>query len=316
MEPEYFMTEDFDLYSEYEKLMLQLPQDSITTYGAIARALGDIKAARAVGFMLSRNPDGHKIKCYKVVHSDGRVGKFTHPLGSEEKIRRLTKDGIIVENGSVRNFHERCFVDFISDYPLKHLSDLQAELYNEIAKIQDMNMYDLEEYPETGAVDVSYYDQKGYGVFVYTSAGEIKTRNIVMESRFPYIPGYLFFREFPFMRRLVKDFKGVILVDGNGMLHPRRMGLATMSGKLLDLPTIGIAKSLMMGEVDDDSVTLYGSSIGKIMWKKYIVSQGWGITLDNAIDFLKVKFPDSYPQLLKIAHDESLRLSRAGRQTN
>ena len=313
MDPEYFMTEDYDLYRDYENLMLQLPQDSITNYGAIARALGDIKSAKAVGFMLSRNTDGERIKCYKVVHSDGRVGKFTHPLGSEEKIRRLEKDGAIIENGSVVNFREKCYDDFKSDYPLKHLSDLQIQLFQNVAEKLNSDLYDLSEYEEIGAVDVSYYDQKGYGVFVYTSCGKIMTRNIVMESRFPYIPGYLFFREFPFIRRLVQDFKGLILVDGNGMLHPRRMGLATMSGKLMDLPTIGIAKSLMFGNIIDNTVIKDGHSIGRIMWKKYIVSQGWGITLNRAVNFLGEKFPDDYPQILKDAHRESLKLCRADR---
>ena len=314
MDLEYFMTEDYDLYRDYENLMLQLPEDSITTYGAIAKALGDIKVAKAVGFMLSRNTDGDKIKCYKVIHSDGRVGKFTHPLDSEERIRRLEKDGAIIKNGSVSNFKEKCYDAFRTDYPLKHLSDLQTQLFQDVSEKLNSDLYDLSEYNEIGAVDVSYYNQKGYGVFVYTSGGKILKKDIVMESRFPYIPGYLFFREFPFIRRLTKDFKGLILVDGNGMLHPRRMGLATMSGKLMDLPTIGIAKSLMLGKIiDDTDVIKDGINIGRIMWKKFIVSQGWGITLNRAINFLAEKFPDDYPQILKEAHRESLRLCRADR---
>ncbi len=173
MDLEYFMTEDYDLYRDYENLMLQLPEDSITTYGAIAKALGDIKVAKAVGFMLSRNTDGDKIKCYKVIHSDGRVGKFTHPLGSEERIRRLEKDGAIIKNGSVSNFKEKCYDAFRTDYPLKHLSDLQTQLFQDFSEKLNSDLYDLSEYNEIGAVDVSYYNQKGYGVFVYTSGEKI-----------------------------------------------------------------------------------------------------------------------------------------------
>ncbi len=72
--------------------------------------------------------------------------------------------------------------------------------------------------------------------------------------RFPYVPGLLSFREAPALlqafRRLplVPD---VVLFDGQGLAHPRRMGLATHLGLWLELPTVGVAKSRLTGRAPD-----------------------------------------------------------------
>lgn len=67
----------------------------------------------------------------------------------------------------------------------------------------------------------------------------------------PYVPGYLAFREGPAIKQAISQLKhpfGVICFDGQGIAHPRRCGIATFIGVELDLPTIGMAKSVLCGE--------------------------------------------------------------------
>jgi deoxyribonuclease V len=68
--------------------------------------------------------------------------------------------------------------------------------------------------------------------------------------RFPYVPGLLSFREIPVLLAALKKLKkmpDLLFCDGQGIAHPRRMGLAAHLGVLLDRPTIGCAKSILIG---------------------------------------------------------------------
>jgi deoxyribonuclease V len=69
-------------------------------------------------------------------------------------------------------------------------------------------------------------------------------------TRFPYVPGYLSFREAPAVLAALKKLRtrpDLLLCDGQGLAHPRRFGLACHLGLLLDIPSIGVAKSRLIG---------------------------------------------------------------------
>lgn len=68
---------------------------------------------------------------------------------------------------------------------------------------------------------------------------------------FPYVPGYLSFRELPALADAWEELEGrpdAVIFDGQGLAHPRRMGLACHGGLLFDVPAVGCAKSLLVGD--------------------------------------------------------------------
>src|SRR5262245_9754097 len=82
----------------------------------------------------------------------------------------------------------------------------------------------------------------------------IETKGSIGRARFPYVPGYLAFREIPIWLRAfarVRNRPDLILCDGQGIAHPRRFGMASHLGMVLGVRTIGCAKSRLVGEHDE-----------------------------------------------------------------
>jgi deoxyribonuclease V len=103
-------------------------------------------------------------------------------------------------------------------------------------------------------VDAAFLHDKVIGVaclYKYPDLILIEEAHAVTEALFPYIPGFLSFREGPAIIKAVHSLKqkpDVILFDGQGIAHPRGLGIASHIGVLLDTPTVGCAKSRLIGE--------------------------------------------------------------------
>lgn len=121
-------------------------------------------------------------------------------------------------------------------------------------------------------------------------------------TTFPYIPGFLSFREIPAVLDALEKISttpDLILCDGQGIAHPRRFGIACHLGVLLDMPTIGVAKSLFVGKHDELPVEKgswqplrhQGETVGVVLRsrtgvKPLYVSVGHRISLPTAIDYV------------------------------
>lgn len=82
----------------------------------------------------------------------------------------------------------------------------------------------------------------------------IETSNATRKVTFPYIPGLLSFREAPVCivaAQKLRNLPDIFMIDGQGIAHPRRLGLAAHLGLFLDKPTIGCAKSRLTGQFDE-----------------------------------------------------------------
>jgi deoxyribonuclease V len=107
--------------------------------------------------------------------------------------------------------------------------------------------------------DVSFDDERGMavaGIVVLKVPGLETVDEAWAEARldFPYIPGFLSFREIPALLRAFENLKtrlDCVMADGQGLAHPRRFGLACHLGLTLGMPTLGCAKSRLTGECEE-----------------------------------------------------------------
>lgn len=104
------MNQNISFNEKVYALLRKVPKGKVTTYKALAEALGT-KAYRAVGQAMRCNPYAPKVPCHRVVASDGTIGGFggTKELSSPElrkKIRLLRKEGVIIRGTKIVNFQD------------------------------------------------------------------------------------------------------------------------------------------------------------------------------------------------------------------
>ncbi|MCX8574918.1 deoxyribonuclease V [Gilliamella sp. B3825] len=106
-----------------------------------------------------------------------------------------------------------------------------------------------------GGTDVGFEDEgkttrAAIVILTYPDFDVVEYHVARLKTEFPYIPGYLSFREYPALLSAweqVEHKPDLLLVDGQGVAHPRRLGIASHLGLLLDMPTIGVAKKRLCG---------------------------------------------------------------------
>jgi len=137
----------------------------------------------------------------------------------------------------------------------------------------------------------------------------------------PYIPGYLAFREVPALLeayQCLSQKPDVLCVDGHGVCHPRGLGVASHLGVVLDIPTIGVGKSILIGKParelgtiagDQTDLVWEGKQVGIVLRTKnrcrpIIVSAGHKITLQTAVKLvLELLAGYRLPEPTRLAHN-------------
>src|SRR5262245_24344063 len=130
---------------------------------------------------------------------------------------------------------------------------LQKQLAGYVDKSRSLSRWQL-----IAGADVSYnrFSTTLYAAVVVLRAKDlslVEAREASGEATFPYVPGLLTFREAPILLNLFAQLQNrpdVVMVDGQGIAHPRRFGIASHLGLVLGVPTVGCAKSLWIGEYD------------------------------------------------------------------
>ncbi len=245
-----------DLVLALRQLLDQVPRGRVTTPGVLASALGNPVAARWIGHYLLHHDHRATCACHRVLRAGGALGPY--PEGSTEKIRRLQGEGVELTAGSV-DLDRFGYREFTGDRPLEKLADYQNRVAAKVSQGPRRKIPRL-----LGGVDISYISPQE-GVAAYTLV-EVATGKLLWSTairrgvHFPYISSYLTFRELPLLMELIDKVRScdrlapVILVDGTGMLHPRRAGIASHLGVVTGLPTIGVTKKLLCGQVDIDGL--------------------------------------------------------------
>lgn len=157
-------------------------------------------------------------------------------------------------------------------------------------------------------------------IFDFKTQELIEKKHSIINAEMPYIPGLLSYREAPAISETYQQLENepdLLLIKGNGILHPRKFGIASHMGLLLNKPTIGIAKKLLCGKKEGDTVYLGKDAVGKevVIKKKanaVYVSPGHMITLAKAIEITKGMAKDPYklPYPIAIAHKYSAKVKR------
>lgn len=304
---------DPDFGAAIARCIRQIPRGRVATCGAIARALGDVRAARAVAMWVTDHP---KLPgAHRVVRADGR------PI-LRESADRLSSEGTpLLWNRVPSPAH----VDSLA--PSEFLTALRKEQRRLAARVHERD--EGRPLDRVAGVDVSYHEDRTYVAAVSMDVADLEALEIVTlrgRARFPYIPTYLAYREFPAIDAALdrlSERPDLLMIDGHGRLHPTLFGVACHAGVALDLPTIGIAKHPLVGRIGpsvrrvaDARPVRFEGRIRGYAWtppgrsQPIYVSVGHRISLQTALSIVRETTRSGYPEPLRIADRMSREMKR------
>ena len=204
---------------------------------------------------------------------------------------------------------------------------LQEELASRVVAGPALN---LSRVGHVAGADVSTQGDVAYATVVvleFPGLSLVEVQGFEAPLRFPYVPGLLSFREVPSLAgalRKVETEVDALILDAQGLAHPRRIGLASHLGIFLDVPTVGCAKSRLVGRFEEPGrekgsaadLVHCGEVVGRVVRTREAVSPvyvsvGSGIDLMSSVELVlacctKYRLPESTRQ----AHNAANRLRR------
>lgn len=188
---------------------------------------------------------------------------------------------------------------------LEQLKLTQQQLAEQVNLTDDFNS----SITLVGGTDVGFEDEgkttrAAIVILTYPDFDVVEYHVARLKTEFPYIPGYLSFREYPALLSAweqVEHKPDLLLVDGQGVAHPRRLGIASHLGLLLDMPTIGVAKKRLCGYYNPlpkvagqvTPLTNKQQQIGWVLQSKnncnpLFISSGHRISQDSALKWVNL----------------------------
>ncbi len=163
--------------------------------------------------------------------------------------------------------------------------------------------------------DQAYTEGKVISAIVvcdYKSMKLIENKNAVVEAKIPYKSGFLFYKDGPAIIEAFSSLENkpdVLIVEANGILHPRRIGMASHVGILLDTATIGVTKALMLGQMIENTIYVDKEARGYgLITREHAnpiyISPGHKISLKTSLEVIKkcIRAPHKLPEPLHLAH--------------
>ncbi len=155
----------------------------------------------------------------------------------------------------------------------------------------------------------------------YPELKPLEQKTYVLPEPLPYHPGFEAYSEMPALIEacnLLEQEPDVLLVKGTGILHPRKLGLASHLGLALNKPTVGVTDKLPFGKVENGRVIVAGEILGfEVRTREYskpiYVSPGHLISLGSALKLVKdtLVYPHKMPEPLHLAHKVGKKRSEA-----
>ena len=189
------------------------------------------------------------------------------------------------------------------------VSKLKAQQVRLASKVVLRDAFDPLKVRYVGGGDLTFINiwktpTQGLGAFVVLDllTGKVVDSAVVEdEVTFPYIPTFLAYRELPLLVKAYRSLKvkpEVSLIDGQGIAHPRKLGIASHFGVYLNVPAIGVAKSRLVGEYEEPEpygfkpLYLNGEHIGWVIRKGrgkglLFVSPGHMVSVKTSLDLVR-----------------------------